>query len=735
MLMTTQQELERELSYRLTQQGWLSELGLVALENRDMLAVLQEACRLVAAGLGTRFAKVLQFLPAENQFLVLAGVGWKPGVVGVAKIPAGLDSPAGYALHAGEPVVSEDQSREKRFRFPQLLIEHGIDRAINVIIRGADQPFGVLEVDSSGDRQFSRHDVDFLQSAAHMLAAAIERQRADELIRENGERVRLALDTGNLGSWQVEISDWTLSCSDACKADFGRQADNEFTYNDLLAAVDATDRRRLRRAFDSAVRKGSEYDGEYRVDWPDGSEHCIHMRGRAIRGPDGVPLRMLGITQDVTQRRRLEKELADYRDRLELLVAARTAELKRSEADRRRTQEALHQAQKMEVVGQMTGGIAHDFNNLLTVMVANLDLLTDLTAGSERARRLIDNVQRAAARAGQLTSQLLAFARRQTLQPERLDLNRLFDDFKGLMRHASGNAVQVIMQPAREPAICDIDRGHFEAALLNLAINARDAMPRGGTLTIEIGAVELGAADVKEITEVVPGRYIEIAVSDTGSGMTPETIERAFEPFFTTKEIGKGTGLGLSQVYGFVKQSGGHVTLRSGLGHGTTVSIFLPRSPVAAPSEATVPAAPPADVRGTGTILVVEDDDDVLEVATETLTELGYSVLVARDGPEALAILQSNEALDLLFSDVVMPNGMTGMSLARRARRLRPGLKVVLTSGFTPRDLSAHDVPGSEFQLVGKPYRRAQLAEVIRATLASPPQVAGTSDPTRHSRP
>jgi len=327
MLMTTQQELERELSYRLTQQGWLSELGLVALENRDMLAVLQEACRLVAAGLGTRFAKVLQFLPAENQFLVLAGVGWKPGVVGVAKIPAGLDSPAGYALHADEPVVSEDQSREKRFRFPQLLIEHGIDRAINVIIRGADQPFGVLEVDSSGDRQFSRHDVDFLQSAAHMLAAAIERQRADELIRENGERVRLALDTGNLGSWQVEISDWTLSCSDACKADFGRQADNEFTCNDLLAAVDATDRRRLRRAFDSAVRKGSEYDGEYRVDWPDGSEHCIHMRGRAIRGPDGVPLRMLGITQDVTQRRRVEKELADYRDRLEQLVAARTAEL------------------------------------------------------------------------------------------------------------------------------------------------------------------------------------------------------------------------------------------------------------------------------------------------------------------------------------------------------------------------------------------------------------------------
>jgi PAS domain S-box-containing protein len=584
--MTTQQELERELNYRLAQQEWLSELGLTALQDRDILAVLQNACRLAAAGLGTRFAKVLQFLPAENQFLVLAGVGWKPGVVGVANIPGGLDSPAGYALHTGEPVVSEDQSRENRFRFPPLLIEHGIDRAINVIIRGTDQPFGVLEVDSSGDREFSQHDVDFLQSAAHMLAAAIERQRTDELIRENGERVRLALDTGKLGSWQLEITNRVLSCSDACKADFGRQADEPFTYDDLLGAIHPPDRRRLHRAIDRAVLKGIDYDGEYRVTWPDGSEHSIHVRGRAITGSEGMPLRMLGVTQDVTHRKRVEKELADHRDRLEQLVAARTTELERSETERRRTQEAFYQAQKMEVVGQMTGGIAHDFNNLLTVMVANMDLLDDLTAGSERARRLIGNVQHAAARGGQLTSQLLAFARRQTLQPERLDLNRLFDDFAGLMRHASGNAVQLVMHPASEPAMCDIDRGHFEAALLNLAINARDAMPTGGTLTIDIGEAELDAADAQANADVVPGRYIHIAVSDTGTGMAPETMERAFEPFFTTKEIGKGTGLGLSQVYGFVKQSGGHVKLLSKAGRGTTVDIYLPRSPDGRLSEA-----------------------------------------------------------------------------------------------------------------------------------------------------
>jgi PAS domain S-box-containing protein len=733
--MTTEQELERELNYRLAQQGWLSELGLIALQNRDILAVLQDACRLAAAGLGTRFAKVLQFLPAENQFLVLAGVGWKPGVVGVAKIPAGLDSPAGYALHTGEPVVSEDQSRENRFRFPALLIEHGIDRAINVIIRGADHPFGVLEVDSSGDREFSGHDVDFLQSAAHMLAAAIERQRTDEVIREGGERVHLALDTGKLGSWQLEFADRTLSCSNACKADFGRRADEPFTHDDLVKAIHPADRRRLRRALDRAVRKGADYDGEYRVAWPDGSEHSIHVRGRSIRGPDGTLLRMLGVTQDVTHRKRVEKELADHRDRLEQLVAARTIELERSEAERRRTQEAFHQAQKMEVVGQMTGGIAHDFNNLLTVVVANMDLLDDLTTGNERARRLIGNVQHAAARGGQLTSQLLAFARRQTLQPERLDLNRLFDDFAGLMRHASGNAVQVVMHPTAEPAMCDIDRGHFEAALLNLAINARDAMPMGGTLTIDIGEAELDAADAKTNADVVPGPYIHIAVSDTGTGMAPETMERAFEPFFTTKEIGKGTGLGLSQVYGFVKQSGGHVKLHSEAGCGTTVDIYLPRSPDGRPSEAKATPAMPANARGTETILVVEDDDDVLDVATETLTELGYRVLVARDGPEALAILNSDEALDLLFSDVVMPNGMTGVSLARQARRVRPGLKVVLTSGYSPHDLSAQDAPGPEFQLVGKPYRRAQLAEVIRNTLASPLQVAGDHDPAKGAQP
>jgi signal transduction histidine kinase/GAF domain-containing protein len=717
--MATQRDLELELKYRLTQQGWLSEFASCALQNRDLRALLQEASRLAAAGLATRFAKVLQYIPAENRFLVVAGVGWKPGVVGFATIAGDFESPAGYALHTGEPVLSDHQSREGRFRFPPLLIEHGITRAINVIIRGAEHPFGVLEVDSSGDRAFSRHDLDFLQSTAHMLAAAIERQHADEAISENDERVRLALEAGKLGSWQIELPSWALTCSATCKENFGRGADEPFSYDDLIAAIHPADRRRLRRAIDRALRDGSDCDAEYRIDWPDGSTHYIHVRGGVIGGPDGAPLRLIGVTQDTTFRKRAVEELARHRDHLEQLVAERTADLERSEAERRQAQEILHQVQKMEVIGQMTGGIAHDFNNLLTVVVANLDLLHNMMADRKPARRLIDKAQNAAARAGQLTNQLLTFARRQALNPETVNLNEVFGDFEGLLRRAAGEAVEVVIRPSGRPALCDIDRSHFEAAMLNLTINARDAMPTGGTLTIETDEVDLDDDYARMNVDVAAGRYVRVVVGDSGTGMSAATLAHAFEPFFTTKEVGRGTGLGLSQVYGFVKQSGGHVTLDSEFGQGTTVRIYLPRSTSRKPAAARTAGASPKIARGRETILVVDDDDDVLDVATHALTGFGYTVLVARDGPTALAIIESGRPLDLLFTDVVMPSGMTGIELARRACRARPGLKVVLTSGYPAQSLSGKTgVPG-EFTLVGKPYRPAQLGEVIRATLSA----------------
>jgi PAS domain S-box-containing protein len=719
--MATQQDLEVELKYRLAQQGWLSEFARSALQNRDLGALLQEASRLAAVGLATRFAKVLRYLPAENRFLVVAGVGWKPGVVGAATIAGDFDSPAGYALHTGEPVVSDHQSRESRFRFPPLLIEHGVTCAVNVIIRGAEQPFGVLEVDGSGDRAFSRHDVDFLQSAAHVLAAAIERQHADEVIRESEERMRLALETGKLGSWQIELPSRALTCSATCKVNFGRGADEPFGYDDLMAAIHPADRQRLRRTIDRALSDGSDCDAEYRVVWPDGSVHHIHARGGVIGGPDGRALRMIGVMQDVTFDKCVVEELASHRDRLEQLVAERTADLERSEAERRRAQNMLHQVQKMEVVGQMTGGIAHDFNNLLTVVVANLDLLHDITADREPARRLIDKAQSAAARGGQLTSQLLTFARRQALRPETLDLNEIFDEFAELLRRAAGEAVQVVIRPASRPALCEIDRGHLEAAVLNLTINARDAMPTGGTLTIATDDIYLDEAYARTNVDVAAGRYIRVVVADSGTGMAAATLAHAFEPFFTTKEVGKGTGLGLSQVYGFVKQSGGHVTLDSKPGQGTTVKLYLPASTQRKPGAARTATASRQTGRGMETILVVDDDEDVLDVATRALTALGYRVLVARDGAAALAIIESSEPLDLLFTDVVMPNGMTGVELARRACRSRPGLKVVLTSGYPAHSLTGDAGGTGEFTLIGKPYRPAQLGKVIRDSLTIRP--------------
>jgi PAS domain S-box-containing protein len=381
--------------------------------------------------------------------------------------------------------------------------------------------------------------------------------------------------------------------------------------------------------------------------------------------------------------------------------------------ERRRAEEALRQAQKIEAVGQLTGGIAHDFNNLLTVISGNLDLLESHVAG-EAGRRLIGAARRGAERAARLTGSLLAFARRQQLRPETVNANRLIQEFRDLLRRAAGEAIdlQLVLNPTLDP--CRIDPAQFQSALLNLVINARDAMPaEGGRIAIETQNVEIGDDQSTGDPDLAPGRYAVVTVADTGSGMTDEVRRRAFEPFYTTKEVGKGSGLGLSQVYGFVKQSGGHVQLGSELGVGTSVSLFLPQSGDAAAPDP--PAGAGAVPRGSETILVVEDDAEVRATVVRGLEALGYRVLAARDGPEALRLLSRSERVDLLFSDVVMPEGMRGDELARRARALRRGLRVLLTSGYAkPEGAGRLD---ETLRLLAKPYRQEELARAIRSAL------------------
>jgi CheY-like chemotaxis protein len=374
-------------------------------------------------------------------------------------------------------------------------------------------------------------------------------------------------------------------------------------------------------------------------------------------------------------------------------------------------QAQLHQSQKMESVGQLTGGVAHDFNNLLTVVSGNFELIED-AAENGRVRELAAAGLRAAGRGAQLTAQLLAFSRRQKLNPKLVCANQLISEFQGIICQAVGGGCEVKLRADERLWRCHVDPSLLETALLNLALNGRDAMPNGGVLMIETRNVVL---DEGAVAGCLPGSYIKVSVTDTGCGMPPEVRDRVFEPFFTTKEVGKGTGLGLSMVYGFVRQSGGYVAVESAPGAGTTVALYLPKA-TQKPDAWVEAIQPHAIPKGSERILVVEDNEDILEVTSAMLTTFGYRVLCARNGAEAIQMFESGEEFDLLFSDVVMPNGMSGIELAREARRLSKGIKVLLTSGYAGDVLERHQAVG-EFPIIDKPYHLADLARRLQSIL------------------
>src|SRR3954447_7590848 len=375
----------------------------------------------------------------------------------------------------------------------------------------------------------------------------------------------------------------------------------------------------------------------------------------------------------------------------------------------------LSQSQKMEAMGQLTGGVAHDFNNLLTVILGNAEYLAERLAANKELHRIADSIATAAERGSDLTRSLLAFARKQPLMPQEIDIGQKILGVEQLLRRTLGEHIECEFLLDRDLWPASVDPGQLTSALLNLVLNARDAMPDGGKLTVEVRNVSLGEADIDVNGETRPGDYVMVAVTDTGCGMSAEVAGRAFEPFFTTKEVGKGTGLGLSMVYGFAQQSGGSMQIRSEPGHGTAVRLFFPR--VATPQASAARSTGPAKPTGSETILVVEDDDMVRGYVEGELKALGYRVIVTRDAPAALAIVRGPEKIDLLFTDVVMPGGMFGTELAKEAAGLRPDLKILLTSGHTEHPVEAIGGAGRDVRILEKPYRRHDLATTLRSVL------------------
>jgi signal transduction histidine kinase/DNA-binding response OmpR family regulator len=392
-----------------------------------------------------------------------------------------------------------------------------------------------------------------------------------------------------------------------------------------------------------------------------------------------------------------------------------------------RAEAAMRQAQKMEAVGHLTGGVAHDFNNLLQIISANLDLaVADARANPKTAERL-QNAISAVERGSRLTGQLLAFARRQALDPRSTNLGRLLNDMTDLLRRTLGERVEVESIVSGGLWNTLVDPTQVENAILNLAINARDAMPDGGKLTIEVANAYLDDTYAAQHAEVNAGQYVMLGVSDTGFGMSAEIVARVFDPFFTTKPEGKGTGLGLSQVYGFVKQSGGHVKVYSEPGQGTTVKIYLPRT--RKPQEGLGPVTTSTVVGGHETILVVEDDAGVRAAVVDILSDLGYSVLKAESADQGLAVISSGARIDLLFTDVVMPGPINTREFARRAQEMRPGLKVLFTSGYTQNAIVHNGRLDDDAYLLSKPYRKDDLARKLRSLLDGTPQSANMPEP------
>jgi signal transduction histidine kinase/ActR/RegA family two-component response regulator len=392
---------------------------------------------------------------------------------------------------------------------------------------------------------------------------------------------------------------------------------------------------------------------------------------------------------------------------IEALVYARTAELQH-------TSEQLHQAQKMEAIGNLTGGMAHDFNNLLSVVIGNLDLLQDRVKSDPEAMALSESALQASIRGAELTRQLLAFARRQPLAPSVVDVNELVAGMIRLLERILEENIEVVLKTGEDIWSVLIDPAQLSAAVANLATNARDAMLKGGRLTIETKNAHLDADYIALNPGAEAGDYVLLEVSDTGTGMSPETLSQVFEPFFTTKEVGRGTGLGLSMVFGFVKQSRGHIKIYSELGHGTIVRLYLPR---AAQGPVTLPPATeamPTHV-ASESILVVEDDNDVRRIVTKQIAELGYGVIEARSPNEALALLRGQQVkIDLLFTDLVMPGGMNGHELARAALAERPGLKALFTSGYSDSSLRGDERLREEEHFLSKPYRKQDLARKLQ---------------------
>ena len=657
---------ERRLLNRSLQQTVVGALGQFAMASGDFNALLSQTVMLVTQTLEIQYASLFELMP-NGQFISLkSGVGWRPGCIGNVVIPVDPMSESGYPLTAGEPVVVENIATECRFRPTSFFIDHGIVSEAFVAISGHGMPFGMLGVHSTELRKFSEDEVQFLLSISALLGMAVERRRAE------GEMQKLAAFAQLNPNPAMEIlPDGTISYfNDAAlrlALSVGQSHPRGITPPDLTELI-----QNCLLEKNNTVRLETDVEGR-KFSWsfhPVVASQVVHC-----------------YIEDVTEKLSLEAQ--------------------------------LRQSQKMESVGQLAAGVAHDFNNMLTVIQGHAGMLMTKKGLQEGFQDAIQAIFFAAERAAGLTRQLLMFSRKNVIQPAPLDLREVIGNLSKMLQRLLGETIDLeFTSPAQIPLIL-ADAGMTEQVVMNLAVNSRDAMPGGGKLAIDVFEAIIDEDYPRTHPEARVGSFICLRVTDTGCGMDAATMARIFEPFFTTKEIGKGTGLGLATVYGIVKQHEGWIEIASEVGKGTTFNIFFPAYTGPAVAAVSTSADPSGSVAGgTETILVVEDESVLRDMAHVILEDCGYKVLEAGSGVEALQVWGEHaDEIDLLLTDMVMPEGVSGMQLAQRLLQNKPHLKVVFASGYTMEDMDIDFVRDGLASFLQKPYTHVSLARAVRECL------------------
>ncbi|MFC1707154.1 ATP-binding protein [Planctomycetota bacterium] len=675
---------EKELTARARQQASVLALGQMALSGMELETLLDEAVAQVTATLGVDRCQVLELQEDWSSLVPKAGVGWTDG----APMPTGIQTgrPPGSVARdeRSDHAAAEDTSTDMLFELPAVLGAEDVAGGANVTIHGPERPYGTLRVHSTEGRLLTTDDINYLQAVGNVLAEAIERGRAEQSVKRSEERFRMLIENA-LDLITIVTADGTIRYQSPSSKRMLGYDPVQLSQRSMFDFLHHDDYEVMKGALErAAADKGSVQSAVVRFQHADESWRVLEAVCTVVR-ETGDSLRLVVNARDNTERKELE--------------------------------EKLHQSQQLEAVGRLAGGVAHDFNNLLTVISGYSEQVIYGLEDEDPVLQDLEVIADAATRAGELTRRLLAFGRRQILSPKVMSLNESVRDIEKLLRSTVGEGVELVSILDPKLGRISADPGQMDQVLVNLAANARDAMPKGGRL--EINTANVTFEEDREGGLVQKGRYVKLQVRDTGLGMTEEVRRHVFEPFFTTKELGKGTGLGLATVYGIVRQSGGYIRVDSSVGEGTVFEILFPRTNI--PAEEITRRQdrdPTAIPRGTEAILVVEDDDPLRALTVRILRSLGYTVHEARHPGEALLKSEGLEgSLDLVLTDVVMPE-MNGPELARRIRERGTTARILYMTGHAEALADEHGPPVEERQILNKPFTAADLGRKVRDVLS-----------------